>query len=646
MTIKRYKPTACLASRWLSAFSFLVLFLSALLPLSAQASSQSAAALAVSKGEPDAMTTTLPDDFSVDDVDSLVAPLTDDQTRQLLLQTLQRQASDRAVQEGASSEDVDFSSLLENLRAGSANAIASMDALIEALPRTGEIIEHAFILLTDLQGWPRMFAGVGNLALMIIVGLIAAWFAGRFLRSFLTAPAESHSPASQWEKLVALVVRAVPEIGQLVAFTIAGRIVSLLFFDRFDPMRLFLIGWFSALGIGGGALVLARVLFAPAAEKLRLPRLTDSVAKHVSKWFVAVVFTTAFCALNAGMFLLLAVPDVLVSVWHILCGFLIMSLTLATLKRTQHHIRDSVSSDPTHEPLRSSFASNHVGLIMTGVIVLFAIWAARSFAGEIREAAGAGLAAVAFAAAWYTRRVGAQVRFMSQMPEHMHRFDAASTVLPAVFVGMGVIGLVQALFVDLASMADTPVGQEVTVALLKVAITIAVSALIWTVLSRIITRFIEREHAKAVEEVRDLTGDSEGGSRVVSSRLGTLLPLFRGFALTVVAIITFMIVLSSFGVDIGPLLAGAGVVGIALGFGAQALVKDIISGIFFLIDDAFRVGEYIEFDQYRGEVERISIRSMRLRHHRGAVQTIPFGELLVVVNHNRDWVIYKQEFQV
>ena len=144
----------------------------------------------------------------------------------------------------------------------------------------------------------------------------------------------------------------------------------------------------------------------------------------------------------------------------------------------------------------------------------------------------------------------------------------------------------------------------------------------------------------------DAPEDSEGGSGIISSRLATLLPIFRGFALAVLVIITFMIVLSSIGIDIGPLLAGAGVIGIALGFGAQALVKDILSGIFFLIDDAFRVGEYIEFAEYRGEVERISIRSMRLRHHLGPVQTIPFGELLVVTNHNRDWVIYKQEFQV
>ena len=107
-----------------------------------------------------------------------------------------------------------------------------------------------------------------------------------------------------------------------------------------------------------------------------------------------------------------------------------------------------------------------------------------------------------------------------------------------------------------------------------------------------------------------------------------------------------MLVLSSLGVDIGPLLAGAGVVGIAIGFGAQTLVRDIVSGVFFLLDDAFRLGEYIDIGEIRGTVEQISIRSLRLRHHRGALHTVPFGEIQHLTNHSRDWVIMKLTFRV
>ena len=139
-------------------------------------------------------------------------------------------------------------------------------------------------------------------------------------------------------------------------------------------------------------------------------------------------------------------------------------------------------------------------------------------------------------------------------------------------------------------------------------------------------------------------GDEGGGSGL--SRVETLLPLLKNFALTVIVIMVAMMTLSSLGVDIGPLIAGAGVVGLALGFGSQALVRDVVAGVFFLLDDAFRLGEYIEVENLRGRVENISIRSMQLRHHRGPLQTVPFGEIKSIVNHSRDWVIVKLEFRV
>lgn len=130
------------------------------------------------------------------------------------------------------------------------------------------------------------------------------------------------------------------------------------------------------------------------------------------------------------------------------------------------------------------------------------------------------------------------------------------------------------------------------------------------------------------------------------ARMATLLPLFKKVVLVTVIVMVTLIALSSMGVNIAPIIAGAGVVGIAIGFGAQALVRDIVSGVFFLIDDAFRVGEYIEMGELRGTVESISIRSLRVRHHRGAVHTIPFGELKSLTNYSRDWVMMKLEFRV
>ncbi|MFN4011560.1 MAG: mechanosensitive ion channel family protein [Pannonibacter sp.] len=146
-------------------------------------------------------------------------------------------------------------------------------------------------------------------------------------------------------------------------------------------------------------------------------------------------------------------------------------------------------------------------------------------------------------------------------------------------------------------------------------------------------------------------GDAHGGTEVEvggqgDSRLSTLLPIFRNFLLITIVVISGMLILSQMGIDIAPLFAGAGVVGLAIGFGAQTLIRDIFSGAFYLIDDAFRKGEYIDIGGAKGTVEKISIRSMQLRHHRGALTTVPFGEIKHVQNYSRDWAIMKLAFRV
>ncbi|MEQ8345029.1 MAG: mechanosensitive ion channel family protein [Sneathiellaceae bacterium] len=136
-------------------------------------------------------------------------------------------------------------------------------------------------------------------------------------------------------------------------------------------------------------------------------------------------------------------------------------------------------------------------------------------------------------------------------------------------------------------------------------------------------------------------GLEEEGPRRGLSRLGTLLPLTRTFLLLAILVFAGMVILSALGVDVTPLFAGAGVIGLAIGFGAQTLIRDIFSGAFFLIDDAFRIGEYVNVGPVKGTVERISIRSMQLRHQLGPLHTIPFGEIKHLENYSRDWVVMK-----
>ncbi|MDD9908706.1 MAG: mechanosensitive ion channel family protein [Ahrensia sp.] len=131
-----------------------------------------------------------------------------------------------------------------------------------------------------------------------------------------------------------------------------------------------------------------------------------------------------------------------------------------------------------------------------------------------------------------------------------------------------------------------------------------------------------------------------------SPRALSVIPLIRAILFTIIVVLALLIALAEFGVDIGPMLAGAGVVGLVVGLGAQSLLIDILAGIFYVIDDAFRIGEYVEIGTQRGTVEQISLRSMKVRHHHGALQTIPYGTILSISNHSRDWVIVKLTFQL
>ncbi len=199
-----------------------------------------------------------------------------------------------------------------------------------------------------------------------------------------------------------------------------------------------------------------------------------------------------------------------------------------------------------------------------------------------------------------------------------------------------IAGIAWAWGVGVLSLSESQsVWGNVFRASVNVLITLLLADLVWTWAKYSINRRLA-EYGPA----------PDGMAPGPEARMATLLPILRMFLMITIGVIVVLTVLSSIGINIGPLLAGAGVAGIAIGFGAQALVKDVVSGIFFLLDDAFRVGEYIEMDNLRGTVESMSLRSLRVRHHRGAVHTIPFGELKSVTNHMRDWVIMKLEFRV
>ncbi|MGF1552444.1 MAG: mechanosensitive ion channel domain-containing protein [Paracoccaceae bacterium] len=210
-------------------------------------------------------------------------------------------------------------------------------------------------------------------------------------------------------------------------------------------------------------------------------------------------------------------------------------------------------------------------------------------------------------------------------------------------LGLLLVVLLDLWRVDLAMAAGGPMpvrfaaGLVTALAILGLGALAAEAAALW-----VNKRLLDDLPEEAPGEV-DAGG--EGGA-AGGSRLSTVLPLTLGAAQAAIALVAGFEALSALGVSIAPLLAGLGILGLAVGFGAQRLVADVVSGVFFLVDDAFRTGEYVEIEGTRGTVERISVRSLQLRHHEGAVHTIPFGEIPRLTNYSRDWVIMKLRFTV
>ena len=180
-------------------------------------------------------------------------------------------------------------------------------------------------------------------------------------------------------------------------------------------------------------------------------------------------------------------------------------------------------------------------------------------------------------------------------------------------------------------------------ALIQFLIMTAIGYIVYELVSLWVNRRLAQEQTMLAEPDSESGGEGGGAGQ---SRLATVLPLVLVCAQAAIGVIFALLAIGALGVDITPLLAGAGILGLAIGFGAQKLVTDVVSGIFFLIDDAFRVGEYVDVGGTMGTVEKISIRSMQLRHHRGAVHTIPYGEIPKLTNFSRDWVIMKLMFTV
>jgi small-conductance mechanosensitive channel len=194
----------------------------------------------------------------------------------------------------------------------------------------------------------------------------------------------------------------------------------------------------------------------------------------------------------------------------------------------------------------------------------------------------------------------------------------ASTVLYVV-AGLSVL---QAWEVSAFAWLDTDLARRLGGDLLSIGLIVAAALAVWEVFASAIERYLSK---------------IDGGVPR-RTRVRTLLPLLRTAMLSLIVVMSALIILSHLGIDIAPLLAGAGVVGVAIGFGSQALVKDVITGLFILLEDQLAVGDIVDVGKdHAGVVEAISVRTIRLRDQSGTVHTVPFSEVMTVKNMTREY---------
>jgi small-conductance mechanosensitive channel len=391
------------------------------------------------------------------------------------------------------------------------------------------------------------------------------------------------------------------------------------------------------------AALCARFLLAPGTASARLLPFADEPARTLRRYTVAL---TLLVSVNFGVVSLLrgggasAATIDLVVIAVLILG---MMLTVWTVWRVRAPIAGLIRGEGKHGAIVGWLAdlwpviatAYFLGILIARILDILAGESGPTGEGILSVLLVIALPIVdmalcrALAAAAVSGRTRKGDRVRGLMANYEPVFRRAIHIVVTV-AGLLLFGRLWEI--DVFAIAQNSLGGKISGSLLGVSIVLLLAYMVWEGTRTAIDRRLEAEGELDLE--------------VPASRLRTLLPILRLLILATIVAMTTMSVLAALGVDILPLLAGASVIGVAIGFGSQTLVRDVVSGAFFLMDDAFRLGEYIEVGDAKGRVEKINVRSLFLRHHRGALNILPYGEIKRLRNTNRDWMVMVMDFRL
>ncbi len=579
-------------------------------------------------------------------IDGLVKTLEDPEARARLIDQLKTlSAAEEGAEPARNVEELGF------------DLVNTVSDRINTLAAVSVELSSTIVDLPDLTDWLVEQATVPNLRsywidlfLKLTVTLGGSVLGYRLARRLMT-PTINRFHAERPDGLVATVPVAL--------LRAALRLIPIFAFAAVGYGLLTLLGGWNgdAVTVLGRSLVdatisclllvlVARTVLAPSASKLRLISLSDEHARYVFSWIKRFIYLIAYSYVFAYNEFVLEIPDGIYGGINrglgLVVVLMLVYLVLSNRKPVAQWLRGNGESDNDHVMkalgrCRRLIADIWPVFAIFYIVSTYLIWAldipggfALLFRGGVLTTL---LLAIARPLAYGVERsLGEGLSFGTGMRRRYPAFERRVNRYLGLLQGFAVtvvyflilLTLVHVWGFDLFALIGSWISDEAWSRLQSALTVVGISFVIWEVISTLIENYLD-----AIDD---------DGSRIErSARSRTLLPLLRTFLFLVICTVVTLTTLSTLGVDVTPVLAAAGVIGIAIGFGSQKLVQDIINGLFILFQDTIAVGEVVDVAGHSGVVEHISVRTIGLRDLSGRAHTIPFSEVTTITNHTKDF---------
>ena len=577
-------------------------------------------------------------------LESVIATLEDPAARDKLVADLKvLLAAQQQTEQAKPAASSAVAALLQTVSRRMAAFGGGLVTLTEGVSRLPAAAQALVDRALDEDGRAELQGMIIDLASAIIAAYVALWLVGRVLAP-ARKPLHNRKPVGIVGRILQPVGALVLDLLPVAAFGGAGY-VTLSVIDPQESPRLVALAWLNAGIAARVVMAVGRALFAARSANVRLLPMSDENAGYGEVWLrrLATTGIYGFFALQAA--LLLGLPreayTALLRLLGLVMAGLLVVLVLQTRGAMARLLRGNGDQGGSVLALRERAAKLWHLVAIFYVLVLYGVWAFAVPGGFMYIVRGTALSVVVLIVARLAlRMVNGYFKGGMRVPEELQRrfpgidkrgnryLNVVQTSARLVVTGLAVLAVLQAWNLDALTWLVSDDGQALGQMVGRVLAIVVISALAWEFASTMIESWLaERTFA-------------DGTRAGPSARAKTLLWVGRNALLIVIITVSTLMVLSELGINIGPMLAGAGVLGLAIGFGSQKLVNDVVTGVFILIENLIEVGDVVTVGGQTGVCEAINIRNVRLRALDGTVHTIPYSSIDTVSNLTRDFSYY------